>query len=222
MAAYSWFTGLKSDGAYAWQTAGDASSPGPGPAPAPEPGAPAVCWMDAIYPRRAPGEAFTVIVRLADSTGTAIDGESVLLLLSGVTIATPAPVLTDANGVASFTITPMSEGLLSIRAQVGSIVSLPTMIEVTSAEEAIEIAIGQIRANRRAKGKPQVDRPSWQDIGPIAATPRPAPAPSIGSMPQQQTMRPGMAQLGQAIAQLAADQEAKLAAEVQAAQQDLT
>ena len=166
-----------------------------------------------------PGEAITFSVFVVDAVGSPVSGAEVSLLLSGVPITTPAAQTTASAGSVSFTLAPLGDGALVIKASAGGIESLSRTVQI-AVDPMLEV-IEHARASKRKKGRIQPDKPSWQDIGPIAATPRPPPAPSYGGFSAPQQMTPGMQQLGQAMAQLAADQEAKLAAEVQAAQQGM-
>ena len=153
-----------------------------------------------------PGTAITVRVFVADEIGDPLSGESVTLILAGVDIETPAAADTDVAGYAEFVITPESLGELSVQAQAGGITTAAQIVTVRAPGS------GYGRGGRGGKRKAAAPSVSYHDIGALPASPTPTFSPPA-MQPGMQQRAPGMDKLGQAMAQLAADQEQKLAAQ---------
>lgn len=186
-------------------------------------GTAARAWVDQLLPRLPPDEAIMVTVHLVDSTGTPVSAW-VSLSLSGVTITTPDEELTDETGTAVFSITPTSEGVLVVKAVSGAVESLPMLVEIAEGDDAITRLVGAVAAEkrRRARQPVPISEMSYLDVGPIAAQAPPAAGGFTPAMqPQPAQPQPGMQVLAQHLQRMVADQESKLAAEVETFRKNL-
>ncbi|MBX3703990.1 MAG: Ig-like domain repeat protein [Steroidobacteraceae bacterium] len=207
----NWFDG-EDDGVNAWADGVEGASPG---------GEAGVVYLGPLPGRVLPNEPLTITAHVADAIGNPVTGATVTLVLGGVAYTGTTAGETVAGTVA-FEITPTEEGTLSVQATSGDLESQPAAVEIVAVLDPMAAVISRLKGRRRGK-RPSLAELSYLDVGPIAAEPaQPAGlTPTGGLNAPAAAPQPGMNVLAQHLGQLVADQEAKLAAEAQAMQQDL-
>jgi hypothetical protein len=144
-------------------------------------------------------------VMVVNASGNPLAGETVELALAGVTVTTPDPAATNGAGLVTFEITPEDDGTLTVQADCD---------DILSAVRSVLVAPFPVYQPAKGKTKGTAARVStYLDVGPIAASPRPAGAPAAPQPPMQQQMTPAMTRVAGALGQMVAQIESKAQAE---------
>jgi hypothetical protein len=193
--SYPWGPGSDEDG-YGWGLGGE---PPPGPS-----GVATVILMD-LPPQVEANTPIAVTVMVVDASGNPLSGRTVDLAVAGVTVTTPDAAVTNAGGIATFEITPEDDGTLTVQADCD---------DILSAVRSVLVAPFPVYQPAKGKTNGTAARVStYLDVGPIAASPRPAGAPAAPQPQMQQPMSPAMARVAGALGQMVAQIESKAQAE---------